>query len=202
MQSKIYDEVVSAIVDRASRVSVGDPMRRGQDSPGPCMGPLVSSTQKERVVGFVTRVSAACKVAFLWMSFSFGPPLRRLSHTRTSLYAKHFVLRTHGQCPQHRHHNKVSHFRPLIDLCDDSERYRASKAAGRYTSNTCDGRHCFLWAISSTVILYWKREHSTVPIPTKPSFVHYQHQCSRHWLCFVIRFHLQAWCCPPTQHRR
>ncbi|CBJ33263.1 Aldehyde dehydrogenase [Ectocarpus siliculosus] len=55
VQSKIYDQVVSSVVDRASRISVGDPMRRGRDAPGPCMGPLVSGPQKERVLGFVTR---------------------------------------------------------------------------------------------------------------------------------------------------
>lgn len=58
VQSKIYDQVVSSVVDRASRISVGDPMRRGRDAPGPCMGPLVSGPQKEKVLGFVTRVSA------------------------------------------------------------------------------------------------------------------------------------------------
>eukprot|EP00904_Undaria_pinnatifida_P003514 jgi/Undpi1/13163/HiC_scaffold_8.g02825.m1 len=55
VQSKIYDEVVDAIVERASRISVGDPMRRGQDAPGPCMGPLVSATQRDKVQGFVQR---------------------------------------------------------------------------------------------------------------------------------------------------
>ncbi|CAM9397565.1 unnamed protein product [Scytosiphon promiscuus] len=55
VQSKVYDQVISAVVDRASQVSVGDPMRRGEEAPGPCMGPLVSASQKEKVIGFVKR---------------------------------------------------------------------------------------------------------------------------------------------------
>ncbi|CAM9780983.1 unnamed protein product, partial [Hapterophycus canaliculatus] len=55
VQSKVYDQVISGIVDRASQVSVGDPMRRGEEAPGPCMGPLVSASQRERVLGFIKR---------------------------------------------------------------------------------------------------------------------------------------------------
>lgn len=56
VQSKIYDEVVSAVVERAKAISIGNPMRRGEDAPGPCMGPLVSASQRDRVLGFVKRV--------------------------------------------------------------------------------------------------------------------------------------------------
>lgn len=56
VQSNVYDEVVSAVVERAKAISIGDPMRRGEDAPGPCMGPLVSATQRDRVLGFVKRV--------------------------------------------------------------------------------------------------------------------------------------------------
>ncbi|CAN0292788.1 unnamed protein product [Pylaiella littoralis] len=55
VQSKIYEKVVAAVVDRASRISVGDPMRRGEEAPGPCMGPLVSASQREGVLGFISR---------------------------------------------------------------------------------------------------------------------------------------------------
>ncbi|CAM9627093.1 unnamed protein product [Ascophyllum nodosum] len=65
LQSKIYDEVVSAVVKRAKTISVGNPMRRGQDAPGPIMGPLVSAAQKDKVLGFVTRaVSAGADVLY------------------------------------------------------------------------------------------------------------------------------------------
>lgn len=56
MQSKLYDEVVSAIVKRARAVSVGDPSRRSGESPGPCMGPLVSRGQRDKVLGYVSKV--------------------------------------------------------------------------------------------------------------------------------------------------
>ena len=56
-------------------------MRRGQDSPGPCMGPLVSATQKERVLGFVTRVRSCL------LGGSFEPAL--------TTFAWYSVCRTH-----------------------------------------------------------------------------------------------------------
>ncbi len=36
-------------------------MRRGQNAPGPCMGPLVSTSQKDKVLGFVSRVRATSR---------------------------------------------------------------------------------------------------------------------------------------------
>lgn len=74
VQSKVYDEVVSAVVDRANRISIGNPLRRGCDAPGPCMGPLVSQSQKERVVGFVEKVSATTPPVKIWCPRLFVEP--------------------------------------------------------------------------------------------------------------------------------
>lgn len=47
---------------RAEQISVGDPERRRSDSPGPCMGPLVSGPQRDKVLGFISKVGArSCK---------------------------------------------------------------------------------------------------------------------------------------------
>lgn len=57
IQSKIYDQVVGKILDRAASISVGNPLR-GEDEghAGTCMGPLVSGPQRDKVLGFISRV--------------------------------------------------------------------------------------------------------------------------------------------------
>ncbi|CAN0526030.1 unnamed protein product, partial [Laminaria digitata] len=58
LHSSIYDKVVEKIVEKAATISVGDPFRgEDKEAKGTCMGPLVSGTQRDKVQGFVERVS-------------------------------------------------------------------------------------------------------------------------------------------------
>lgn len=56
LHSKIYDEVIKKVLDRASSVSVGSPLRPEDKEAGTYMGPLVSGPQRDKVLGFVSRV--------------------------------------------------------------------------------------------------------------------------------------------------
>ena len=50
IERSIYDDFTRAMVEIAGRVQVGDPRERGT-----VMGPLVSATQRDRVLGFIQR---------------------------------------------------------------------------------------------------------------------------------------------------
>lgn len=58
LHKNIHDKVVAKILERAGRVSVGDPLREdGNVGEGAtCMGPLVSGPQRDKVLGFISRV--------------------------------------------------------------------------------------------------------------------------------------------------
>lgn len=65
LHSNIHDKVVAKILERAASVTVGGPLR-GDDKTadgtcmgpldGTCMGPLVSGPQRDKVLGFISRV--------------------------------------------------------------------------------------------------------------------------------------------------
>ena len=63
LHKNIHDKVVAKILERAGRVSVGDPLRDDKDNDekegegATCMGPLVSGPQRDKVLGFISRVS-------------------------------------------------------------------------------------------------------------------------------------------------
>lgn len=67
LHENIHDKVLNKVLERAATVSVGDPLRGDSDKsvPGTCMGPLVSGPQRDKVVGFITRVSRALKIVHL-----------------------------------------------------------------------------------------------------------------------------------------
>lgn len=57
LHSKIHDKVVAKILERAASVTVGDPLRGDEkELEGTCMGPLVSGPQRDKVLGFISRV--------------------------------------------------------------------------------------------------------------------------------------------------
>lgn len=64
LHKNIHDAVLAKILERAGRVSVGDPLREGGDKRkgdeegegATCMGPLVSGPQRDKVLGFISRV--------------------------------------------------------------------------------------------------------------------------------------------------
>ncbi|CAM9749033.1 unnamed protein product, partial [Discosporangium mesarthrocarpum] len=53
LHSKVYDDVLDAVLKRASAISVGNPLR--EETPGTSMGPLVSGGQRDKVLGFIGR---------------------------------------------------------------------------------------------------------------------------------------------------
>lgn len=58
VQEKIYDEVMDNILDRAASISVGSPLRsEDKKGSGGFMGPLISGPQRDKVIGFIERVS-------------------------------------------------------------------------------------------------------------------------------------------------
>src|SRR5205814_9138569 len=54
---KVYDDFVSELSDAVKGLKVGDPLSEGTE-----LGPLVSSTQRERVEGFLSRVPSHAEV--------------------------------------------------------------------------------------------------------------------------------------------
>lgn len=60
LHKNIHDKVVAKILERAGRISVGDPLRDDEDKKeregATCMGPLVSGPQRDKVLGFISRV--------------------------------------------------------------------------------------------------------------------------------------------------
>lgn len=60
LHKSIHDKVVAKILERAASVSVGDPLRGDEEEGGAkavaCMGPLVSGPQRDKVLGFISRV--------------------------------------------------------------------------------------------------------------------------------------------------
>lgn len=61
LHDKIHDEVMEKVLKRTATVSVGDPLR-GEG--GSFMGPLVSGPQRDKVLGFISRVSCALEVKY------------------------------------------------------------------------------------------------------------------------------------------
>lgn len=64
LHDKIHDEVMEKVLKRTATVSVGDPLRDEGDKsvPGSFMGPLVSGPQRDKVLGFISRVSCALEI--------------------------------------------------------------------------------------------------------------------------------------------
>lgn len=63
LHRNIHDQVMAKVLERARRVSVGDPLREDKDDKddkegegATCMGPLVSGPQRDKVLGFISRV--------------------------------------------------------------------------------------------------------------------------------------------------
>jgi betaine-aldehyde dehydrogenase len=54
---KVYDDFVSGLSDAVKGLKVGDPLSEGTE-----LGPLVSSTQRERVEGFLSRVPSHAEI--------------------------------------------------------------------------------------------------------------------------------------------